>query len=106
MQSALISAYDRAVSSISSQDRTGGFAGHDLPDELYFKNLVSTGNYIVSKLRIQEVMADNQLKISKSAYIPTIALFGKQTLYADNLPKNLMPRTLIGVALLGIYSTG
>ena len=33
-----------------------GFAGHDLPDELYFKNLVSTGNYIVSKLRIQEVM--------------------------------------------------
>lgn len=73
------------------------FMNHDLPDELYFKNLVSTGNYIVSKLRIQEVMADNQLKISKSAYIPTIALFGKQTLYADNLPKNLMPRTLIGV---------
>lgn len=63
------------------------FMNHDLPDELYFKNLVSTGNYIVSKLRIQEVMADNQLKISKSAYIPTIALFGKQTLYADNLPK-------------------
>lgn len=73
------------------------FMNHDLPDELYFKNLVSTGNYIVSKLRIQEVMTDNQLKISKSAYIPTIALFGKQTLYADNLPKNLMPRTLIGV---------
>ena len=42
-------------------------------------------------------MADNQLKISKSAYIPTIALFGKQTLYAENLPKNLMPRTLVGV---------
>ena len=73
------------------------FMNHDLPDELYFKNLVSTGSYIVSKLRIQEAMADNQLKISKSAYIPTIALFGKQTLYADNLPKNLMPRTLIGV---------
>ena len=73
------------------------FINHDLPDELYFKNLVSAGNYIVSKLRIQEVMADNQLKICKSVYIPTIALFGKQTLYADNLPKNLMPRTLIGV---------
>ena len=58
------------------------FMNHDLPDELYFKNLVSTGSYIVSKLRIQEAMADNQLKISKSAYIPTIALFGKQTLYA------------------------
>ncbi|MCD7926743.1 MAG: TolC family protein [Bacteroides sp.] len=73
------------------------FMNHDLPDELYFKNLVGTSNYIVSKLRLQEVMADNQLKISKSAYVPTIALFGKQTLYADNLPKNLMPRTLIGI---------
>lgn len=41
------------------------FMNHDLPDELYFKNLVSTGNYIVSKLRIQEVMADNQLKSVK-----------------------------------------
>ena len=30
------------------------FMNHDLPDELYFKNLVSTGSYIVSKLRIQE----------------------------------------------------
>lgn len=73
------------------------FINDDLPDELYFKNLIGTSNYTVSKLRLQEVMADNQLKISKSAYVPTIALFGKQTLYANNLPKNLMPRTLIGV---------
>lgn len=73
------------------------FMNHDLPDELYFKNLVGSANYMVSKLRIQEVMADNQLKISRSAYVPTIALFGKQTLYADNIPKNLMPRTMIGV---------
>ena len=42
-------------------------------------------------------MAESQLKISKSAYLPTIALFGKQTLYAHNLPRNLMPRTLIGI---------
>lgn len=41
------------------------FMNHDLPDELYFKNLVSTGSYIVSKLRIQEAMADNQLKSVK-----------------------------------------
>lgn len=73
------------------------FMNYDLPDELYFKNLVGSTNYMVSKLRIQEVMADNQLKISRSAYVPTIALFGKQTLYADNIPKNLMPRTMIGV---------
>ena len=29
--------------------------------------------------------------------------FGKQTLYADNLPRNLMPRTMVGVGLRGIY---
>lgn len=73
------------------------FMNDDLPDEAYFKNLLGVGNYTVNKLHLQESMADNQLKISKSAYVPTIALFGKQTFYADNLPKNLMPRTMIGV---------
>lgn len=73
------------------------FMNDDLPDELYFKSLIGGSNYMVNKLRLQESMADNQLKISKSAYVPTIAIFGKQTLYADNLPKNLMPRTMIGV---------
>ena len=42
-------------------------------------------------------MVENRLRISKSAYFPTIALLGKQTLYARNLPRNLMPRTLIGI---------
>ena len=42
-------------------------------------------------------MVENRLRISKSAYFPTIALLGKQTLYARNLPSNLMPRTLIGI---------
>lgn len=73
------------------------FMNQDLPGELYFKDLIISTNYTVNKLRIQEMMADNQLKISKSAYMPTIALFGKQTLYANNVPKNLMPRTMIGV---------
>ena len=42
-------------------------------------------------------MAENRLRISQSAYLPIIALIGKQTLYAHNLPRNLMPRTMIGV---------
>lgn len=67
-----------------------------IPDSLYFKNLIGT-NYTVNKLSLQELVADNQLKISKSAYMPTIALLGKQTLYAHHLPRNLMPRTMIGI---------
>ena len=69
----------------------------ELPDSLYFKNLLPSTNYAISRLRLEESIAENRLRISRSAYLPTIALFGKQTLYAHNLPRNLMPRTLIGI---------
>lgn len=73
------------------------FITDEVPDSLYFKNLIPSTNYTVSKLRLEESIAENQLLISRSAYLPTIALIGKQTLYAHNLPRNLMPRTMIGV---------
>ena len=73
------------------------FVTNELPDSLYFKNMIPMTNYTISKLNLEESIADNNLRISKSAYFPTIALFGKQTLYAHNLPRNLMPRTLIGI---------
>ena len=73
------------------------FVSENLPDELYFKHLIPGTNYTINKLRLEESIAESQLKISKSAYLPTIALFGKQTLYAHHLPRNLMPRTLIGI---------
>ena len=73
------------------------FVTDELPDSLYFKNMIPMTNYTISKLSLEESIADNNLRISKSAYFPTIALFGKQTLYAHNLPRNLMPRTLIGI---------
>ena len=73
------------------------FVSENLPDELYFKHLIPATNYTINKLRLEESMAESQLKISKSAYLPPIAVFGKQTLYAHNLPRNLMPRTLIGI---------
>ena len=73
------------------------FVTDELPDEQYFKSLIPSTNYTINKLRLEESIAESQLKISKSAYLPTIALFGKQTLYAHHLPRNLMPRTLIGI---------
>ena len=73
------------------------FVTDELPDSLYFKNLIPTANYTIHKLQLEELIADNRLRISQSAYLPTIALFGKQTLYAKNLPRNLMPRTMIGI---------
>ena len=73
------------------------FVTDEIPDSIFFKCLIPSTNYTISRLRLEESIADNQLRISKSAYLPTIALFGKQTLYARNLPRNLMPRTLIGI---------
>lgn len=73
------------------------FITNDVPDSLYFKNLIPSTNYTVNKLRLEESIAENQFRISRSAYLPTIALIGKQTLYAHNLPRNLIPRMMIGV---------
>ena len=73
------------------------FMSEELPDSLYFKNLIPCTNYTIHQLKLEESMAENRLRISQSAYLPTIALIGKQTLYAHNLPRNLMPRTMIGV---------
>lgn len=74
------------------------FINETLPSIDYFKSMISGSNYIVSKIRMQESMAFNQLKIERSAYAPTIAMFGKQTLYAHGIEKNLLPRTIVGVA--------
>lgn len=77
---------------------TALFINESLPSASYFKMLMSGANYQVNKIQKQEEIAFNQLKIGRSAYVPTIALFGKQTLYAHGIEKNLLPRTMVGVA--------
>ena len=73
------------------------FVTDNLPDSLYFKSLIPSTNYAMNRIRLEESIVENRLRISKSAYFPSIALLGKQTLYAHNVPRNLMPRTLIGI---------
>lgn len=73
------------------------FVTENLPDSLYFKSLIPSTNYAMNRIRLEESIVENRLRISKSAYFPSIALLGKQTLYAHNVPRNLMPRTLIGI---------
>lgn len=73
------------------------FINTDLPSASYFKIQLETGNYTVKQLRLQQSIADNELKIGRSAYFPNIALFGKQTLYNHGADKYLLPRTMVGV---------
>lgn len=76
---------------------TSLFINDTLPGAPYFKSLVGENNYVVRGLRLQDEIADNQLKIGRAGYVPDIALFGKQTLYSHGIQKNLMPRSMVGV---------
>lgn len=76
---------------------TSLFINEDIPSADYFKELVPANNYLVNQLKLQESIAGNELKIGRSGYIPTIALFGKQTLYSHGVDKYLMPRTMVGI---------
>lgn len=73
------------------------FIDPTLPAIAWFKERVGTNNYLLRGIAVQQQIRHNQLRIANSAYLPSIALFGKQTLYAHGLRKNLVPRTLIGV---------
>ena len=55
------------------------------------------GNPMLNQLSIQQSIAKQQLRIDQSGYLPDIALFGKQTLYAHGIQSNLVPRTMVGV---------
>ena len=55
------------------------------------------GNPMLNQLSIQQSIAKQQLRIDQSGYLPDIALFGKQTLYAHGIQSNLVPRTMVGI---------
>jgi len=73
------------------------FLNEELPPKEYFLQNLYTGNHLLQELTIQEQIASRQIKIDQSAYMPNIALFGKQTLYAHNIQSNLVPRTMVGI---------
>ena len=62
-----------------------------------YQAAMHSNNYGLHTLYIEEQMAQAALRMGQSDYLPDIALFGKQTLYAHGLPSNLLPRTIVGV---------
>ena len=73
------------------------FAMTELPAEALFVEAMRSGNYTLSTLALEEQMAGDKLRMDLGGYLPSVALFGKQTLYAHGLPSNLFPRTVVGV---------
>ena len=68
-----------------------------LPAKEEFLQTMQTESYTVNQLQLQSHIAKQQLRIEQSEYLPDIAVFGKQTLYAHGIQSNLVPRTMIGV---------
>ena len=68
-----------------------------LPPESVFAEQSILANHTLALLGVQERMAHDELRMAQTDYMPEIALFGKQTLYAHGLPSNLLPRTIVGV---------
>ena len=75
------------------------FMSHNLPPRELFQQAMQGSNPTLNTLYVEEQMAGEKLRINQSAYLPDVALFGKQTLYAHGIPSNLMPRTIVGVGL-------
>lgn len=73
------------------------FAIEELPSETLFVEAMRSGNYTLNTLSLEEQMAGDKLRMDLGGYLPNVALFGKQTLYAQGLPSNLFPRTVVGV---------
>ena len=69
----------------------------ELPVEQVFMESMLRDNYTLASLSLEEQMAGDKLRIDLGGYLPEVALFGKQTLWAHGLPSNLMPRTVVGV---------
>lgn len=75
------------------------FIHESLPDPAFFRERASEQSYLLHGLDIRQEIQHNELRIAHAAYIPTVGVIGKQTLYAHGIRKNLLPRTLIGVGL-------
>ena len=75
------------------------FAVTELPAQEVFVEAMRGGNYALGVLALEEQMASDELHIALGGYLPEVALFGKQTLYAHGLPSNLFPRTVVGVGI-------
>lgn len=73
------------------------FINDRLPAKEEFLQAMKTENYTVNQLALQAHIARQQLRIDQSGYLPDIALFGKQTLYAHGIQSNLVPRTMVGI---------
>lgn len=75
------------------------FTLDSIPSILVLEEAILLNNAQLKILNLQSGILHNREKITKSNYIPNIALFARGNIYSYNIPKNLIPRTTIGAAM-------
>lgn len=70
-----------------------------LPDIYSIQQDILSHNAQLKILHSQNDILMNRGKIAKSGYLPNIALFARQNIYSNNIPKNLIPRSTVGAAM-------
>lgn len=71
----------------------------ETPQLEHYREEIIANNGELKIVERQMEIAQNREKIAKSNYTPNFALFAKQTLYSHNVPDNLLPRGMVGVAM-------
>lgn len=70
-----------------------------LPDNIPKTNYINTvlsNNIQLEILNTQQKIIENKKKIAIAGYLPDIALIARQNLYTNNIPSNLLPRSMVG----------
>ena len=70
-----------------------------LPNIIEINTQILQNNAQLKILNAQSNILENKTKIAKTDYLPTVAAFAKQNIYSNNIPKNLVPNTIIGATM-------
>ena len=74
------------------------FTLENVPSTTTLQEEILCSNRQLKLLESQEEILENNTKIAKSNYLPTLALYSRQSIYTD-IPQNLLPRFTVGAAM-------
>lgn len=97
LQKALQNMLGLEESSLKIVPTTPLFVNEQIPTKEYFIHSMRINNYTLSQIELQSNIVQQQIHMEQSAYLPNIAIFGKQTLYSRGIQSNLLPRTIVGI---------
>ena len=76
------------------------FINEKYPQLEWFKDMMKENAYVFQQADLHNDIAKANLRLSQSNYYPVISLYGKQTIASYQVPKNMIPNTIVGANLV------